>query len=61
MSIFFFRQTLFSVCRELQSLFNEEREMSLKTMAFVKTSCKYEKVPPSCQTCLKVSHILVFF
>ncbi|XP_066255609.1 mitogen-activated protein kinase kinase kinase 4 isoform X2 [Euwallacea similis] len=30
------KQTMFNVCRELQSLFNDEREMSMKTMAFVK-------------------------
>ncbi|XP_018571882.1 mitogen-activated protein kinase kinase kinase 4, partial [Anoplophora glabripennis] len=47
------KQTLFSMCRELQSLFNEEREMSLKTMAFLKTCCKMEKVPLSCQKNLK--------
>ncbi|XP_050312904.1 mitogen-activated protein kinase kinase kinase 4 isoform X2 [Anthonomus grandis grandis] len=30
------KQTLFNVCRELQSIFNDEREMSMKTMAFAK-------------------------
>ncbi|XP_076250455.1 mitogen-activated protein kinase kinase kinase 4 isoform X2 [Rhynchophorus ferrugineus] len=30
------KQTLFSICRELQAMFNEEREMSMKAMAFTK-------------------------
>ncbi|KAL1505934.1 hypothetical protein ABEB36_005380 [Hypothenemus hampei] len=30
------KQTMFSVCRELQGLFNDEREMSMKTLAFIK-------------------------
>ncbi|XP_030753033.1 mitogen-activated protein kinase kinase kinase 4 [Sitophilus oryzae] len=30
------KQTLFSICRELQTIFNEEREMSMKAMAFTK-------------------------
>lgn len=47
------KQTVFSMCRELQSLFNEEREMSLKTMAFIKTSCKYKKIPLGCKKNIK--------
>lgn len=30
------KQTVFAVCREFQSIFNDEREMSMKTMAFTK-------------------------
>ncbi|CAG9822697.1 unnamed protein product [Phaedon cochleariae] len=39
------KQNLFSVCRELQSLFNEEREMTLKTMCFIKANIKKDNVP----------------
>ena len=31
---------LFGVCRDVQSLFNEQREMSVKTIAFAKTVVK---------------------
>ncbi|KAJ8933736.1 hypothetical protein NQ314_013829, partial [Rhamnusium bicolor] len=51
------KQTLYSVCRELQSLFNEEREMSLKTMAFSKTAFKYGSGPPNCKQVFKESII----
>ncbi|KAJ8914598.1 hypothetical protein NQ315_017303 [Exocentrus adspersus] len=47
------KQTLFSVCRELQSLFNEEREMSLKTMAFAKNISKFQNVSGSCKVTFK--------
>jgi len=30
------KQTLFAICREFQSLFNDEREMSMKTVAFTR-------------------------
>jgi mitogen-activated protein kinase kinase kinase 4 len=36
------KQTLFVICRELQSLCKEEREMSIKTIAFCKTVFKHE-------------------
>jgi len=28
---------MFNICRELQSLFNDEREMSMKTLAFIRS------------------------
>lgn len=37
MVIFIFRQNLFVVCRELQAVFNLERETSMKIIAFAKT------------------------
>lgn len=40
--IIFCRQHLFAVCRELQVLFNEEREMSIKTVAFAKLAFQNE-------------------
>lgn len=33
----FFRESMFVVCRELQSVFNEERERTMKTISFTKT------------------------
>ncbi|XP_074030736.1 mitogen-activated protein kinase kinase kinase 4 isoform X2 [Leptinotarsa decemlineata] len=39
------KHNLFSVCRELQTLFNEEREMSLKTMFFLKTNYEENFAP----------------
>lgn len=36
----FYRTLLFGACRDLQALFNEEREMISKTMAFSKTVLK---------------------
>ncbi|KAG5876197.1 hypothetical protein JTB14_001940 [Gonioctena quinquepunctata] len=39
------KQNLFSVCRELQTLFNEEREMSLKTMCFLKSNYRHNFAP----------------
>lgn len=45
---------MFAICRQFQSYFNEEREMSLKTMAFCKTMIKSEHIPEHCKT-LRVS------
>lgn len=35
--IIIFRESMFYVCRELQSVFNEERERTMKTISFTKT------------------------
>ncbi|KAJ8934430.1 hypothetical protein NQ318_017131 [Aromia moschata] len=47
------KQTLFSVCRQLQSLFNEKREMSLKTMSFSRTVLRYSPPTSKQQNTLK--------
>ncbi|KAJ3666937.1 hypothetical protein Zmor_002358 [Zophobas morio] len=36
------KQTVFVICREMQSIFNEEREMCIKTIAFCKTVFKHD-------------------
>ncbi|CAH1165116.1 unnamed protein product [Phyllotreta striolata] len=51
------KQNLFTFCRKLQSVFNEERETSLKTMGFVKTNFRSENdlVPDDCKIFVKDS------
>lgn len=55
--LLFYRQSIFTVCREVQSLFNEEREMSIKTIAFCKTIFKHQKLPPDSRRDLAVAII----
>lgn len=53
----YFRQTLFAVCRELQQLFNEERERCIKTVTFTKNLFKTTEIPEDCLFEVKVSYI----
>ncbi|EEZ98383.1 mitogen-activated protein kinase kinase kinase 4 [Tribolium castaneum] len=50
------KQTVFVICREMQSLFNEEREMSIKTIAFCKTVFRHD-LHPDCRSELVCSII----
>ncbi|VEN46850.1 unnamed protein product [Callosobruchus maculatus] len=51
------KQRMLSVCRHLQALFSEERELCLKSMSFFKTHLKIEGIPPQCMLFLKESII----
>ncbi|CAH1963334.1 unnamed protein product [Acanthoscelides obtectus] len=51
------KQRLLSVCRHLQSLFSEERELCLKSISFFKTHLKKEGIPSQCMLFLKESII----
>lgn len=56
---------MFAVCRELQSVFNEERERTMKTISFTKTlrkdlvCCKNDQNDDDCSIAKNIEDIKV--